>query len=314
MPISPATGVEETRSSTAAADRGARCQWCDESLDAISERLPGRVVCGRCGAASTDPPPSEEELDRAYSSWYRPEGGRFSGPLDAILRRSRGRLAARLDRIAPAGTILDVGAGDGTLLDALAERGRTAIGIERRSERPDIREGELADFEGPFAAIVFWHSLEHLRVSGATLDAAASLLGPGGALVIAMPNAASVQARVFGDRWFGLDLATHLVHVPTRALLDRLSQAGLSVERVSWLRGGQVVFGWLHGLVGLVPGRPDLYDAIRRRPARSRPLSGPKRAIALAAAAVLLPVAVAGTLFEAALGRGGTAYVEARRV
>jgi len=28
------------------------------------------------------------------------------------------------------------------------------------------------------------------------------------------------------------------------------------------------VFGWVHGLVGKLPGHPDLYDAIRRSEAR----------------------------------------------
>ena len=46
---------------------------------------------------------------------------------------------------------------------------------------------------------------------------------------------------------------------------------------MSHWRGGQALFGWLHGLVGSLPGRPDLYDAIRRPEARSRPLS-PRRA------------------------------------
>lgn len=61
-----------------------------------------------------------------------------------------------------------------------------------------------------------------------------------------------------------LDLPRHLVHLPSAALIDRLRSLGLAVERISYWRGGQVVFGWLHGLVGMLPGHPDLYDAIRR--------------------------------------------------
>ena len=132
-------------------------------------------------------------------------------------------------------------------------------------------------------------------------------------IVVAMPNAASLQASVFGDRWLALDLPRHLVHVPARALRDRLTGLGLRIERTSQLRGGQAVFGWLHGLVGALPGHPDLYDAIRRPAARSAPMTPGRRALALAAAVVLLPGAAAATLVEAALGRGGSAYVEARR-
>ena len=88
---------------------------------------------------------------------------------------------------------------------------------------------------------------------------------------------------------------------------------GLTVTRVSHWRGGQMLFGWLHGLVGTLPGEPDLYDAIRRPEARSRPLSHRRRALALAAAAVLFPIAAAATALEVAMRRGGTVYVEARR-
>ena len=80
------------------------------------------------------------------------------------------------------------------------------------------------------------------------------------------------------------------------------------------LRGGQVVFGWLHGLVGSLPGGPDLYDAIRRPEARRRPLAPRARLATLAAAAALTPAALALTLIEVGLRRGGTVYVEARRV
>jgi hypothetical protein len=135
----------------------------------------------------------------------------------------------------------------------------------------------------------------------------------GGVLVVAVPNADSLQARVFGDRRFGLDLPRHLVHVPAAALLSRIEQLGLRVDRVSHLRGGQVVFGWLHGLVGLLPGRPSLYDAIRRAEARSAPIGPARRAGAIAAAALLLPVAGLCALLEAILRRGGSVYVEAVR-
>jgi hypothetical protein len=82
---------------------------------------------------------------------------------------------------------------------------------------------------------------------------------------------------------------------------------------VSYLRGGQVLFGWLHGLVGWLPGHPDLYDAIRRNEARQEAQSGAFRLYALAAAVAALPAALVGTAIEVATRSGGTIYVEARR-
>jgi hypothetical protein len=176
-----------------------------------------------------------------------------------------------------------------------------------------VIETPLDELPGPWAAIVFWHSLEHLRRPAGALGYAAGLLAPGGLLVVAVPNAASLQARLFGDRWLALDLPRHLVHIPARALRSALEEEGLTVERESPLRGGQVQFGWLHGLVALLPGELDLYDAIRRPEARSRAMASSQRLTTLAAAALVSPLALLGTAAEAVLGRGGTVYMEARR-
>jgi SAM-dependent methyltransferase len=290
-----------------------RCAWCGSPFDRRAPRLRDRRLCPACGVATTDPWPDERTLADAYAGAYRPPSGRFAGPGDRILRGTRGLLARRLARAAPAGAVLDVGAGDGALLDALRARGRQAIGLERVSTRPDVRAGDLADLDERFAAIVFWHSLEHLPEPGRALERAAELLLPGGLIVVSLPNAASLQARMFGDDWLALDPPRHLVHVPAGALLARLRALGLTVERVSHLRGGQVVFGWLHGLVGRLPGSPDLYDAIRRPAARRGTAGACARPAALAAGAALLPAALALAGVEAVLRRGGSVYVEARR-
>ncbi len=289
------------------------CAWCGESL-ASGEQLGGRIRCGACGVATTDPWPTQAELDAAYATSYRPEAGRFAGPGDRILRLTRSRLSGRIDRLAPPGPVLDVGAGDGALLAALRERGRDAEGLEREDAGPGIRVGDVAE-EPPdrWAAIVFWHSLEHLPEPGRALDAAARALVPTGVLFVAAPDAGSLQARLFGSRWLAIDAPRHLTHITTAALHTRLRAAGMTVTRTSGLRGGQVVFGWLDGLVGALPGRPGLYDAIRQPQARSRALSPTRRTATLIAGAALLPVALLATAVEVAAHRSGTLYVEARR-
>jgi hypothetical protein len=73
------------------------------------------------------------------------------------------------------------------------------------------------------------------------------------------------------------------------------------------------VFGWVHGLVGKLPGHPDLYDAIRRSEARQAAQGPALRLYALGAAVVSLPFALVATVIEVAARNGGTIYVEARR-
>jgi SAM-dependent methyltransferase len=290
------------------------CAWCGAALDGRGAAPAGRVRCSRCGAATIDPWPSEAELERAYGSWYRPDTGRrFALVGDALLRRTRGALAARVDAIAPAGPVLDVGAGDGVLVDALRRCGREAVGLERAARRPGIRNDPLESVDGEWAAVVFWHSLEHLPEPGAAVRHAAGLLGPRGVLVVAVPDGDSLQARAFGDRWLHLDPPRHLVHLTARSLIAGLERCGLAIERVSHLRGGQIAIGWLDGLVGLLPGDLRLYQALRRHDARDAPMTRRQRLAAVAAGVALLPVALACSAVEVALRRGGTVYVEARR-
>ena len=290
-----------------------RCAWCDHPFDHTDQYLTGRVRCARCGVATTSPWPSDEQLSAAYADWYRPTSGRFSGLGDKVIRRTRSALADRLHRILPPGQVLDVGAGDGTLVEAFVRHGRDAVGLEPYASGPHIRNAEVEEVDGTWSAVIFWHSLEHLRQPARALSHAAGLLSPGGTLIVAVPNATSLQARAFGDRWLALDLPRHLVHLSPPALLSKIEALGLRVERVSYLRGGQVVFGWVHGFVGKLPGHPDLYDAIRRGEARQAAQSPAFRLYALAAAAAALPFALAATAVEVTARQGGTIYIEARR-
>ncbi|MEA2213984.1 MAG: hypothetical protein QOF83_3932 [Solirubrobacteraceae bacterium] len=288
------------------------CAWCGaEAFPADA----GLASCPACGAATTYPVPSPAELEQAYVR-YRPPEGRFSAGGDRLLALSRGTLARRLDRIAPAGPVLDVGAGDGSLLRALRARGREAVGLERVSGTDGVLDREIEDFHersGEWAAVVFWHSLEHLPRPAAALDRAVELLAPGGVVAIAVPNLSSWQARSLGRRWLHLDLPRHLVHVPASALQAGVRERGLTLERVSYWRGGQILFGWLHGMAAQLPGHPDLYSAIRRSEARERPSAGPRRVAVLLAACALAPVAALLAVAEIAARAGGTVYVEARK-
>jgi len=265
----------------------AECAWCGHRFDGADTRRPGRTRCSRCGVATTSPWPSDEQLGDAYAVWYRPTAGRFSGAGDAVLKRTRSALA----------------------------NGRDAVGVDPYSNgaNPHVRAVEFEEMTGEWSAVIFWHSLEHLRRPVRSLRHAAELIVPGGMLIVAVPNATSMQARLFGDRWLALDLPRHLVHIDPPALLSQLEELGFRIERVSYLRGGQVLFGWLHGLVGRFPGHPDLYDTIRRSEARQAAQSPAFRLYALGAAVVALPVAAVGTAIEVARRAGGTIYVQARR-
>ncbi len=292
--------------------RAERCAWCGASLERATRRT-GRAECRECGSATTDPVPDGPSLAEAYGEWYWPSAGtRFGRIGDALLRRSRASMAGRIDEVAPDGAILDIGAGEGYLIDALVARGREARGIDRDSTHPMVSDQELGSVEGEFAAIVLWHALEHLPDPRETVETAAGKLKQGGVIVIAVPNYASLQARTLGDRWLHLDLPRHLSHLRADALTAGLNRAGLRPTSRSGLRAGQLVIGWLDGLVKLLPGHPDLYQSLRRKSARRVPIGPLHRTWAITAGVLAMPVAVACAAVEQFLGRPGTIYIEAR--
>jgi SAM-dependent methyltransferase len=187
------------------------------------------------------------------------------------------------------------------------------VGLEREATGPGIRDADVEQLDGGWSAIVLWHSLEHLPEPARVLAAAATRLAPGGVLIVAVPNLDSLQARAFGDRWLALDLPRHIVHLPAPALTARLGELGLDVERVSHWRGGQVAFGWLHGMVAALPRHRDLYDALRVPAARLSSQPPNERRAAVALAGLSAPAALLGALLEVAVKRGGSVHVEARR-
>ena len=218
-----------------------------------------------------------------------------------------------MDEIAPPGRILDVGAGDGALMDALARRGREVVGLERDASRPDMRDERLDELDGEWAAIVFWHSLEHLPEPGEAIRHAARLLRPRGVVVVAVPDADSLQARAFGDRWLHLDPPRHLVHLARGRSSTGLERRGLR-GRARLARARRPDRDRLaRRACRLAAGRPEpLPGAAAPRRAPARPSSRAQRAASLAAGVAAAAGRGGCAAAEVALGRSGTVYVEAR--
>jgi 2-polyprenyl-3-methyl-5-hydroxy-6-metoxy-1,4-benzoquinol methylase len=134
--------------------------------------------------------------------------------------------------------MLDVGCGTGDLARTFASYGWKVAGVKPAAGAAaaaaaagvDVHVGTLDDapWHGhTFDAIVFNHSLEHVPDPAASLDQAAALLREGGVLAVAVPNFDSWQRRLFGSRWFQLDLPRHLQHFDARTLGALLRRAGL---------------------------------------------------------------------------------------
>jgi 2-polyprenyl-3-methyl-5-hydroxy-6-metoxy-1,4-benzoquinol methylase len=89
---------------------------------------------------------------------------------------------------------------------------------------------------GSFDVITMWHSLEHVHEPLSVLCEARHLLAPGGRLLVAVPNIASLPFRWFGPAWYGLDLPRHLTHFSPATLGTLLMRAGFRILQVRMLR------------------------------------------------------------------------------
>jgi SAM-dependent methyltransferase len=281
--------------------------------------------CPRCGRRALDPRPTSDGL----AAWYGPEyfgagSGKFIGGIEAVVdwfREGRARDAATwIARQTPAGgapwRVLDVGCGNGGFLAALARRGFECHGTEYSAETArraaanpglHLHFGSLTDASfpaGSFDLVSVWHVLEHLADPDAMLRRAALWLRPGGALMLAVPNIDSWQARLFRGAWFHLDPPRHLFHFGPASIGRMLEAGGFRIVRMRHLSWEQNLYGVLQsGLNALGFRRDDFYDALKG----NRRLGAATRDYVEAALLALgfLP-ALLFTAAEAAARSGGT--------
>ena len=215
----------------------------------------GDLRCERCGATTPLAWPDQLHVARLsppVAPTPRPPH-RLCTLGEAARRRARRRLASRIARVAPPGPVLDVGSGDRMLLDALRATGRLTTGIAAGragvADRTGVREAEITELGGRYAAIVFWQSLGRLRAPGVALEHAAALLKPGGMLTIAQPSATRTHARALGGRLLTGEPSRERVRIPPQTLMERLHALGLEVDRVDHLLDRHAP-GWMQNVLG----------------------------------------------------------------
>ena len=113
-------------------------------------------------------------------------------------------------------------------ISAAARYAREVLGLP-------VFQGELLDAKFPsesFDAVLFQHSLEHVLSPSLELREAYRILKSSGLLVVMVPNAASVDARLFGPWWVARDLPRHLYHFTPRTAAAMLAKAGFRAQRI----------------------------------------------------------------------------------
>lgn len=181
--------------------------------------------CKCCGLLYYSPRLNERALEEVYSGTS--DSYNYADFLAerayATKRANRCiELIQRFSGTSTPGRLLDVGCGFGFYLQVARRHGWDAVGVEPAKPVAEFASEQLglqviasdfehAELEPPFDVIMFHHVLEHLRHPKQALCKANHLLRYGGLLLLSVPNAASLPARLAGQEWvwFG---ELHLYH------------------------------------------------------------------------------------------------------
>ena len=309
-------------------DTGAKTQALFVANDPVTGEPFEVVQCLACSLARTEPQPSAEELDRYYPSGYHRATKRYRLGLDRALSVvHRARIRRIEEMTGGPGRVLDVGCGPGWFLDQMRRRGWKTQGIERSATAAqqarevlylDVGVQDLDELIADgvsFDAVVLWHVAEHLHDPATTLRNVASLLRPGGVLMIAVPNFGSPEAKIGKAGWFHLDVPRHVFHFTSATLRPLLADAGLETREEVHIAPEYDVFSFVQTMqnrMGLPPNL--LYDVLRRRESRlAHP--GMRPLLSLVAVTLSVPLTLVGVVWvtmAAALGRSATITIYAQ--
>lgn len=240
------------------------CPKNDELILTGQDRLHGlpgdftMVKCRTCGLMRTNPRPNSATMGFYYPDDYRPylstrvntiasrEAPRSLPALSRAVQQIFEAQAYRLPTI-PVGRLLEFGCASGSFLHRMAALGWYVEGIEvseksaglARQYGYQVHVGLLEDTpppSSPFNLIVGWMVLEHLHDPVKGLMKLREWATDDAYLVLAIPNLASWDFRIFKTRWYALQLPCHLWHFTPQTVSNVLSTAGWKIERIHYQR------------------------------------------------------------------------------
>tara|TARA_R100001198_G_C5192863_1_gene184855 strand:- start:197 stop:1042 length:846 start_codon:yes stop_codon:yes gene_type:complete len=186
----------------------------------------------------TFPQPQVEELPKYYESQEYishtdEKRGLFSRLYQLVKKWSLQKKAKLiLQQLGDVGSLLDVGAGTGDFLKVAKEKGWQVHGMEPNKNAANLAlekgidlKASLNDFEGKqFDVVTLWHVLEHIPDLEETILKLAALVKPQGALIIAVPNFKSFDARYYGKFWAAYDVPRHLWHFSKESMKNLFAE------------------------------------------------------------------------------------------
>jgi len=134
-------------------------------------------------------------------------------------------------------TLLDIGAGTGSFLESAKYNGWETFGIEPNKMARDLAINKSLDLKANidllekkgFQVITLWHVLEHLPNLDLQINKIVSLLNEDGALILAVPNFLSYDAKYYREYWAAYDVPRHLSHFSQLSIKKLFTQNGMRI-------------------------------------------------------------------------------------
>jgi len=202
--------------------------------------------CTDCGFVMQIPKVPAAEIPSLYPDDYlaysKPKSSVFGALKRAIVARDARKVLAVAK--SPAPRILEVGCGNGSLLESILEINPKAsvCGIDIKdlglsaNPRIDFHLGQIEEVDlpdGSFDAIYCSNLIEHVVDPVGFIEHMRRLLRPGGGALVITPNHLSLDRYVFGRRWGGYHYPRHLTLFNHRNVVTAMRIGGLETERVS---------------------------------------------------------------------------------
>lgn len=216
------------------------------------------VRCPVCDLVYQNPRPTFPLLQRHYPDEYVA----YAAPTEGLTARlgwrygiERYRRCRFVTRFQREGRLLDVGCATGQFLADMRDFGdwqllgvemnpRAALIARRRHGLPVViaRFEELELPPAAFDVVTLWDVLEHLPEPVARLRAVRESLKPDGWLFLSVPILDSLDARLFGGHWIGLDLPRHLQIFSHRSLRHMFRVTGFRIVATAYPTGSHYSF------------------------------------------------------------------------
>jgi ubiquinone/menaquinone biosynthesis C-methylase UbiE len=199
-------------------------------------------------ALKTTPELSDAELEQYYPKTgyasHETQAISFKAKVYAWVKRRNIKSKLNWIRQFPTkGQMLDYGAGNGDFALAAQQEGwRVCVYDTSPSATKILKQRQLSTLSVPlkenqFDVITLWHVFEHINKPSEALASFYKSLKPGGVLVLAVPNAASWDAKHYKSFWAAYDVPRHRWHYNKHAIALLGRKAGfelLKTKNMYW--------------------------------------------------------------------------------